>query len=128
MKHGTFAGGISLLMTFCVLCLSIFAALAMSTAMREQRFSEQYNKSAVNYYQADAEAVRIFEQILDGEPVDVDYTIDGDIFRFSVPVSDTQSLNVEVRASLDTKEILSWKTAFSAAWETNDYIEIWDGT
>ena len=49
-----------------VVCLSIFAALAMSTAMREQRFSEQYNKSAVNYYQADAEAVRIFEQILDG--------------------------------------------------------------
>lgn len=128
MRRGSLSGSVSLITIFCVLCLVVFSTLTLSTALREQSFANQYNKSAVNYYEADTKAVQVFNQILNNQAADVDYTVEDDIFRFTIPVSDTQNLEVEVRASMDTKEILSWRTAFGAAWETDEFIEIWDGT
>jgi len=122
-------------MIFCVLCLSVFAVLTLSTAMGEKRLSDLTAQRAAEYFEADCRAAEIVSELAEGKDPAGDVEIvrteteeGGTLVEFSLPAGGDRDLTV--RAVLDGRggcRILCWKTGYSGAWETNDIIEIWDG-
>ena len=63
-------GGISLLVAFAVLCLTVFALLSLSTVQAQSRLADASLETVAQYYAADAEAVRILALLRSGESPD----------------------------------------------------------
>ncbi len=120
-RGGQISGIVSLVMIFCALCLCVFAVLTLSTADRERALSDRTAEQAAAYYEADRIAV---EQVaaLNG----ADYS-DGERVVFSVPVGETQTLEVEVQQYRGQFKILRWQAVYSGSWTTDDHIEVWSG-
>ncbi len=133
-RGGGLSGAVSLVMIFCVLCVSVFAVLTLATAMNEKRLSDLAAQRAAEYYEADCRAAEIVSELAAGrEPAeDVDISLtgseEGQIVEFSLPAGGERVLMV--RAALDGEggcRVLCWKTGYAGGWETDDTIEIWDG-
>ena len=56
-------GGISLLVVFAVLCLTVFALLSLSTVRADARLSEASAQAVADYYAADCQAQEILAQL-----------------------------------------------------------------
>jgi len=133
-RGGGLSGAVSLVMIFCVLCLSVFAVLTLSTAMNEKRLSDLAAQRAAEYFEADCRAAEIVSELSMGktptEDVEITYTdLDGDtLVEFSLPAGGDRTLMVQ--AILDGRggcRILCWKTSYAGSWEIDNTIEIWDG-
>ena len=61
---GLNVGSASILMIFAVLCLTVFSALSLVTAISEKNTADHFAESTVRYYAADAEAIEIKEALL----------------------------------------------------------------
>lgn len=120
-------GGASLLTAFAVLCLTIFALLSLSTVRADSSLSEAAAKAVHDYYAADGRAQEILARLRFGE-VPGEVTVEGDLCRYIVPISDTQELRVEVevRATNDYT-ILRWQAVPVGEWEYDDDLDLWDG-
>ena len=89
-------GGISLLVVFAVLCLTIFALLSLSTVQADIRLADASVKAVADYYAADRQAQEILARLRAGElPEEV--TIEGDIYSYTCAISPTRDLKVEVQ-------------------------------
>ena len=121
-------GGSSLLVIFAVLCLTVFALLSLSTVRADVRLSEASAQAVSGYYQADCQAGAILARLRSGElPPGV--TAEGDgLYSYSCPISDTQSLMVQVRLNGTQYEILRWQAVYTASWQPDDSLNVWDGT
>ena len=119
-------GGSSLLVIFAVLCLTVFALLGLSTVQADQRLSDASAKAVSDYYGADTQAEQIFAQLRSGQ-VPQGVAVSGDIYDYTVPISETQELRVQLQYSGGTWEVLCWKAVSTASWETDDSISVWDG-
>ena len=120
-------GGSSLLVIFAVLCLTVFALLCLSTVQAGRRLSDASAAAVENYYQADARAEEILARLRAGElPEGV--TAEGTVYSYECPISDTQTLMVEVRLEGETYTILRWQAVSSVEWEADDSLLVWDGT
>ena len=119
--------GISSLLTiFAVLCLVVFAWLTLSTAEAARTLSDKAVSAAQGYYQADAEAERTLAALRAGSvPAHVRNT--GDIFYYDHPISDTQTLMVEVRLHGSRWEILRWQAVSTADRPSDDRLPVWSG-
>lgn len=130
-RGGGLSGVVSLVMIFCVLCLSVFAVLTLATADRERRFSELNAERAAAYYAADAEAARIVSALSRGEQVDQELTYieeNGErCVEFSIPAGGEQSLDVLVRLTDRGCEVRRWAMVYSGDWAPNDALIVWDG-
>ena len=63
-SYPAFHAGVSLLLViFIILCLVILATLSLSSALRDRSYAEKEAEKMAEYYQADAEAVRILEAV-----------------------------------------------------------------
>ena len=122
-------GGASLLVIFAVLCLTVFALLGLSTVQAGNRLADASAKAVTDYYAADCEAERILAQLrAGGQPAEA-APQGPNTYAYSCPVSDTQSLEVEVRLEPDGGyTILRWQLVSGAQWEPEETIEVWDGT
>lgn len=60
-------GGSSLLVIFSVLCLTVFALLALSTAQADGRLGEAAAEAVKDYYRADTEAQTVLAKLRSGE-------------------------------------------------------------
>lgn len=119
-------GGSSLLVIFAVLCLVVFALLGVSTVQADGRLSQASADAVTAYYEADCKAEEILSRLRAGErPDSVEW--DGDTFRYTCPVSDTQILIVSGRLRNDHYEIFQWQTASVTDWEENADLNLWDG-
>ena len=119
-------GGSSLLVIFAVLCLTVFALLCLSTVQAGQRLSDASMEAVRNYYEADTRAEEILARLRNGElPEEV--SVDGDLYTYECPISDTQTLMAEVRLEGETYTVLRWQAVSSVEWETDDSLLIWDG-
>lgn len=127
-------GGISLLVVFAVLCLTVFALLALTTAQANVRLADASARAVEEYYAADCKAQEILARLRGGErPEGVQ--ISGVIASYAVPLSDTQELQVDVAldsllsdAAADGCTVLRWQVVSTEEWESDSSIEIWDGT
>ena len=118
--------GASLLVIFAVLTLTVFALLSLSTALANDRLSSAAAQAVYDYYQADCQAEAILAQLRQGrQPPGV--ARQGDVFAYSCPISDTQTLLVEVRLDGDTYTILRWQAVSTAPWQPDDSLNLWDG-
>jgi len=102
-------GGSSLLIIFAVLCLTIFSLLTLSTAQADRRLSEVSANAVTAYYAADMQAEAILAKLRGGELPD-EVSIDGSIYSYTCPISETQQLVVEVSFDGKIWQILRWQS------------------
>ena len=116
----------SLLVVFAVLCLTIFALLGLGTAQAGKRLSDVSADNVKCYYEADLQAERILAQIRSGHmPEEV--TEENGIYSYTIPVTETQELRVEVCFEAESWKILRWQTTSTAEWSTEEQISVWNG-
>ena len=119
-------GGSSLLVIFAVLCLTVFALLGLSTVQAGRRLSNASAEAVENYYQADTRAEEILARLRCGEmPEGV--TVWDDRYAYECPISETRSLQVEVRLNGEEYTVLRWQVVSTVEWETDDNLLVWDG-
>lgn len=131
-------GGASLLVIFAVLALTIFALLSLSTVRADGRLSEASAQAVRDYYAADCKAqaylawLRTGEGALDTEVINtgmaiIDYADRSEtLCSYTLPISDTQELQVEVRINGTEYKILRWQAVPIGEWETDDGMDLWD--
>ena len=88
-------GGVSLLVVFAVLCLTVFALLALATVQADVRLADASAQAVADYYAADCRAQELLARLRRGERPEGVELLDH-IARYAVPISDTQELQVEV--------------------------------
>ena len=119
-------GGVSLLVAFAVLCLTVFALLSLSTVRADARLSEASAQAVADYYAADCEAQKILAQLRAGAFPDGITVTDG-VASYSCPISDTQTLHVEVRLNGGEYTVLRWQAAAPEEWDADYGLDLWDG-
>ena len=118
-------GGSSLLVIFAVLCLTVFALLSLSTVLAEQRISQAAAQSVSDWYGADLHAQKIFAELRNGEiPSQVEKS--GNIYSYTVPISENRFLEVALKKNDTGWEILSWQT-ISQPEEIQQTLPVWQG-
>ncbi|MBQ9858746.1 MAG: hypothetical protein IJO77_07085 [Oscillospiraceae bacterium] len=119
-------GGSSLIVTFAVLCLTVFALLGLSTVRADQRLADVSANAAADYYDAELQAETILSELRSGNIPD-GVSKNGDVYSYMCPVSDTLSLQVEVRIENSQWEILCWRTVTTLEWTESDSLNVWNG-
>lgn len=146
-KRGSYPGiqiGTSyLLVIFVILCLVTFATLSLSSAKRDQSYSQQLAGRETAYCEANAKAAQIMAQIMaqiddafaKEDPVFAIRQIEGvtaeedganlDI-SYMVPVTDSQNLEVEILADpvKGTQKVVKWKESASEKWEEKSTLPV----
>lgn len=126
-------GGVSLLVVFAVLCLTVFALLSLATVQADARLADASVQAVSDYYAADTDAQRILARLRSGEipPEVTAHTEDsrrtGTRYTYSCPISDSQELQVEVLLEGKDYTILSWRAVTVSEWEFDDSLDLWDG-
>ncbi|MCI9402288.1 MAG: hypothetical protein HFF04_01255 [Oscillospiraceae bacterium] len=128
---GSFAppalGGISLLVVFAVLCLTVFALLSLSTVRADERLSDASAQAVKNYYAADCKAQELLARLRFGETPEEVWT-DGSLCGYTIPISDTQELQVEVEIrTTNDYTILRWQAVPIGEWGLDEGLDLWDG-
>ena len=124
---GLHLGSASLLTLFSVLCLTVLSALSLTSAKNEETLARRTADATAQYYAADAKAAAIYDAVMGGDMQGVTVTpnaLDGVYCRYAVPMGDTQQLEVELDINL---KILSWRAVYTALWQPDEGIDIWDG-
>ena len=117
------AGGVSLLVVFAVLCLTVFALLSLATVQADVRLAEASARSVKAYYAADCRAQELLARLKNGEfPEDV--YLEGEHYVYEVPISDSQKLAVELSRDFT---VLRWQAISAREWENDETLDIWDG-
>lgn len=119
-------GGISLLVAFAVLCLTVFALLSLSTVQAQSRLADASFLSVTEYYAADSEATRILALLRMGESPE-GVVNNGGVYSYSCPISNTQVLEVEVRLDGEEYDILRWQAVPDGQEGEESGFELWDG-
>lgn len=120
-------GGISLLTVFAVLALTVFALLSLSTVRADERLSLASAQAVQDYYAADNLAQETLARLRAGE-VPAEVSIDGDVYSYTIPISDSQELQVEIRRDGADYTILKWQATPLGDWEELEGdLDLWDG-
>ncbi|MCI2057346.1 MAG: hypothetical protein LKJ86_09415 [Oscillibacter sp.] len=119
-------GGSSLLVIFAVLCLTVFAMLSLSTVQANKRLSDRNAQAVSDYYAADTQAEKILALLRDGAVPD-GVQVENNVYSYSVPISQTQELQVKVRADSDAYVVLCWQAVSTTDWQPDESINVWDG-
>lgn len=120
-------GAVSLLTIFAVLCLTVFALLSLSTVQADQRLSDKSFAAVAGYYAADCAAEEILAQLRAGEIPEGVTAYEGGLYRYGCPISDTQTLVVEVAVEDTDYTIIRWQARSTAEWVADDSLPVWDG-
>lgn len=125
-------GGISLLVVFAVLCLTVFALLALTTVQADTRLADASAQAVVDYYAADCAAQELLARLRNGERsqgVEFASQAGASTACYAVPISDTQELQVEVELTDGGSRwrVVRWQAMPSVEWEGDESLELWDG-
>ena len=120
-------GGISLLVIFAVLCLTIFALLSLSTVQADARLAAASEQAVVDYYTADCKAQEILAQLRVGQRPEGVIAVGNEYYGYSGDISDNRELRVEVRINGSEYEILRWQAVFTGDWEPDETLQVWEG-
>ncbi|MCR5802212.1 MAG: hypothetical protein K6G57_07775 [Lachnospiraceae bacterium] len=138
-KHRSLnVGTSSILFIFVVLCLVSFSALSLSSALSDYHLSNRIADNTTDYYEACNQAYAkidalddLFAELYRSGLSEKDYYIQaGQPEHISIPVSDIQSLEIDVRPIYPKKEgdgfyeIYSWKLVTSSDIEYDDSLSL----
>ena len=119
-------GGSSLLVVFCVLCLTVFAMLCLTQVQSDGRLSKASAEAVASYYRADVRAQEILAALRSGR-IPREVRVDGTRFFYECPISATQTLAVEVECRGEDYTVLRWQAESSVDWEADDTLLVWNG-
>ena len=119
-------GGSSLLVMFAVLCLTVFALLALSTVQADRRLSDTSARSVKGYYEADCRAEEILARLRAGE-IPAGVTENDGVYTYACAISNTQELRVSVCEDGGDWTVLQWQAVSTADWQEDDSLDLWDG-
>ena len=128
-------GIISLTVILCVLCLTVFSVLTLSTALSERNFSKKRAQATHEYYTAEREATILVNDMIDawerGEDLSVfarnnQINIDNNTVHFQKQIESGQALDVIVHFT-ENPEIESWRVISTADWTPDNSLAVWDG-
>ena len=105
----------------------VFALLGLSTVQAGERLSQKTARAVTDYYQADCEAEELFARLRAGE-VPAGVTQEDDTYSYTCPISDTQQLRVTLQKQGGDWAVLRWQAESTVDWETDDGLDLWDGT
>lgn len=120
-------GGTSLLAVFAVLCLTVFALLGLSTVQANGRLADASTGAVSGYYAADYEAEQILALLRAGQLPEGVSAQDG-VYSYACPISDAQTLMVEVRLEGTDYTVLRWQAVSATEWQADGSLTVWDGT
>lgn len=125
-------GGSSLLVIFAVLALTVFALLSLSTVQADVRLADASAQAVRDHYAADCKAQEVLARIRSGGPVPEGVEVQSQggyaVLRYTVPISDTQELRVEIGQHADLScEVLRWQAVPAGEWKPDDSLHLWDG-
>jgi len=124
-------GAVSLLVSFAVLCLTVFALLSLTTVRADQRLEETSAQAVRDYYAADLEAQAILSRLRSGvqsEQVTIQSDSSGTYASYACPISDTQELQVELELGEEgAYRVLRWQVVPVGEWELDETLDLWDG-
>ena len=104
------------------------AAAELGGNLADRRLAQNSWSAVTGYYQADCQAQEILSQLRAGERPD-GVTAEGEgVFSYACPISDAQTLEVRVRLTGESHEILSWQAVFTADWQADEDLDLWDGS
>lgn len=146
LPSGIGTGYLSIMMIFVVLTLALLAALSLSAAKNEHKYSLKAAEYTADYYEADLQAkktaVRLkteadsFFSCTEPEFLDflaaeegLEYTIipEGIEISYKTPVNERQDILTTVRLHDGVCEILSSRTVSSGAESVTDEFTLWSG-
>ena len=120
-------GGISLLVIFEVLCLTVFALLGLSTVRAEGRLCEKSAEAIKAYYHADTEAEEILAALRQGEVPD-GVKKEGNLYSYECEISEVQKLVVEIMLEKDAYQVIRWQMVSTTQWQEEEDLHLWDGS
>lgn len=101
--------------------------LSLTQAQADRRLARNSWSAVTGYYQADCQAQEILSQLRAGSADGV--TAEGEgVFSYACPISDAQTLEVRVRLTGESHEILAWQAVFTADWQADEDLDLWDGS
>lgn len=116
----------SLLVIFAVLCLTVFSLLSVSTVSAHQRLAQNSRQTVAGYYLADSQAEEILARLRSGE-IPQGVSREGNLYTYSCPISETQTLAVWVEVEGQQYHILRWQAISTEKWEAEDRLPVWNG-
>ena len=119
-------GASSLMVIFAVLCIAVFAVLSLSTVLSGKRLDETATNSSLEYYIADCYAEELLARIRAGEKPE-NVGIKGNLYDYSVPISETRAIEVQVMVDKDKYEILKWQVVYTGDWSADEKMSVWTG-
>lgn len=116
----------SLLATFAVLCLTVFALLQLSTIRAEEHLADAAAEAVSEYYLADYQAEQIFAQLRRGElPEGV--TRQENRYSYQCPISENQYLQVILEQRDEGWQVLCWQAVTREDAGETDTLPVWQG-
>jgi len=136
-------GGVSIVVIFCVLCLSVFSILALLSANSEKKLTVKSAKAVENYYMADVSCAKVAQTVVDlylsgASDKDIeDYVLSvfGTFVRegermgvsYSWKIDAGQEIFVDLSLVDSKVKVNAWNVRYIGDWEIDDSIEVWDG-
>ena len=126
----------SMTVILCVLCLTVFSVLTLSTALSEKKFAEKRASGTENYYAAEVEATKLVNEFMEAVETGEDMNLfaaqngivrENDIFRFEKTIDEGQNLSVVLRLT-DKVTIEAWQVVSTTDWTPDDSLRVWDGS
>ncbi|MFI3312803.1 MAG: hypothetical protein R3Y62_02850 [Eubacteriales bacterium] len=134
---GIHVGSATLVMLFSVICLTIFAVLAVITAGNGLTLAEKSAQAVTDYYDADYSAVQVFNQLQGNyqgtlvAPADYDAeltVVNGQpLLNYWVPMDDNQSIWVQVYEQDGTLAVSRWEVQQTGTWTAEETLDLWGG-
>lgn len=112
-------GVISVLTVLLVLCLSLFAALTLTSAKADLSLSQRNAQQVTAYYEADAQAVALYEAFLSSDDAELETTI---------AMTEHQSLYLWLQRESDGSVVIrAWRTVPTET-ESDDHLPVYGGS
>lgn len=119
-------GAGSLLATFAVLCLTVFALMSLTTVQAEKRLAEASVHAVESYYAADLQAEALFARLRSGEiPEEVTKTANS--YTYQCPISDHQYLLAELEQTESGWHVLRWQAVTRENAGESGNLPVWNG-
>lgn len=116
----------SLLVIFAVLCLTVFALLSLATVRADSALSQKAAAAAEGYCRADYAAEETLALLRAGKRPEGVRQSNG-VYYYDHPISETQTLVVEVAVEGSDYDILRWQAVSTADWKAGDQLPVWNG-
>ncbi len=154
MKERTFSGGVNIggmtvLVIFTLLCLTIFSVLSLASAQADHRLSQKSLEQTAQYYAADGKAEERLRSVSEtlAEAAEESGNESGfwekaafllgegfssgdKTFSFQEKINDSMNLSVKLQivyGDPPKAEVLQWQSVSTVEYEIDDTLTLWDG-